>query len=374
MREVLAEVEAWRKQGKQIAIATNVRRDGSSLRPLGAKMAVTRSQVQGPQLEAGMEISGSVTGGCIEGVVYEEAQKVLQSGVPKLLHYGLISEETPWEVGLTCGSALEVFVESMDSVGWQEIYPALVSSLEANQLSGVATIIAGPGLGRKLMCWPDGRSLGSLGESTLNDDVRDWVQAQLLAQQTDWAAFESTAGQVEVFVDVFVPAARMIVVGAVHIAIPLVTLSKALGYHTIVIDPRSAFATPERFPHVDELITDWPSTALEKLHLDEGCYIAVISHDEKLDNPALKVALASPARYVGVLGTRKKIAQRFAALRELGVTDEQLSRVRAPIGLNLGAVQPDEIALSILAEMVTARHGLPKTQEDHLSVPVSAVS
>jgi xanthine dehydrogenase accessory factor len=156
-----------------------------------------------------------------------------------------------------------------------------------------------------------------------------------------------------------------------------------MGYQTIVIDPREAFATRERFPHVDELISEWPSIALEKLRPDEGTYIAVISHDEKLDNPALAVALASPARYVGVLGTRKKIPQRFAALRELGVTDEQLSRLRAPIGIHLGAILPDEIALSILAEMVTAKHGivlepvrdgLPKTQETHVTAPVAVVS
>jgi xanthine dehydrogenase accessory factor len=154
----------------------------------------------------------------------------------------------------------------------------------------------------------------------------------------------------------------MIVIGAVHIAIPLVTLAKAIGYYTIVIDPREAFATRERFPHVDELVTDWPSTALDKLRPDEGTYIAVISHDEKLDNPAIKVALASSARYVGVLGTRKKIPNRFDALRKMGVSDAQLERLRAPIGLHLGAILPEEIALSILAEMVTAKHGLPKTQ------------
>jgi xanthine dehydrogenase accessory factor len=166
----------------------------------------------------------------------------------------------------------------------------------------------------------------------------------------------------------------MIVIGAVHIAIPLVALAKTLGYHTIVIDPREAFATRERFPHVDELIIEWPSDALEKLHLDEGSYIAMLSHDEKLDNPALRVALASPAHYVGVLGTRKKLPQRFAALRELGVSDEQLSRLHAPIGINLRAVLPDEIALSILAEMVAAKHGSPKTQETQVTTPVAVVS
>jgi len=138
----------------------------------------------------------------------------------------------------------------------------------------------------------------------------------------------------------------------------LVTLAKTLGYRTIVIDPRQAFATLERFPHADELITEWPSDALEKLRPDESTYVVVISHDEKLDNPALKVALSTPARYVGVLGARKNIGKRFAALRELGVTDEQLSRLHAPIGMRLGAVDPEEIALSILAAMVAAKHGI----------------
>lgn len=382
MREVFAEIEAWRKEGKPVAIATNVKRDGSSLRPLGAKMAMTAlhakegSGAAQPRTGTGAipEVAGSVTGGCIEGVVYEEAQAVIKNGQPKLLHYGVASEDAPWEVGLSCGGSLDVFVETLDSPAWREIYPALKTCLEENQLAAVVTVIAGPGLGSKLMLWPDGRKIGSLGSVDADAQACDWVQKQIAIQETTWTSFKIANQQMDVFVDVFAPAARMVVVGAVHIAIPLVTLAKAMGYHTIVIDPREAFATRERFPHVDELITEWPSTALEKLRPDEGTYIAVISHDEKLDNPALAVALASPARYVGVLGTRKKIPQRFAALRELGVTDEQLERLRAPIGIHLGAILPDEIALSILAEMVTARHGLPKTQETHLTAPVAVVS
>ena len=320
------------------------------------------------------EIAGSVTGGCIEGVVYEEAQDVIQTGQPKLLHYGVPGEDTPWEVGLSCGGTLDVLVETLDSPAWREIYPALKTCLEENQLVVLATLISGPGLGNKLMCWPDGRTLGDLGSAALNAQALDWMQKQITAQETNWTSFQLAGEELQVFVDVFSPPARMIVVGAVHIAIPLVRLAKTLGYHTIVIDPRQAFATHERFPHVDELIIEWPSDALEKLHLDEGAYIAMLSHDEKLDNPALRVALASPARYVGVLGTRKKIPQRFAALRELGVTDEQLKRLRAPIGIHLGAILPEEIALSILAEMVTARHGLPMTQETHLTTPLAPVS
>jgi xanthine dehydrogenase accessory factor len=360
MREVFAEIEAWRKEGKVVAIATNVKRDGSSLRPLGAKMAMTTAQ----------EIAGSVTGGCIEGVVYEEAQGVIKTIQPKLLHYGVTSGQDPWEVGLSCGGSLDVFVETMDSPAWREMYPSVKTCLEQNQLAVVATVIAGSGLGNKMMLWSDGRTLGSLGSAALDEQARNWLQEQIAVQETTWTSFEIEGQPVDVFADVLAPMSRMVVVGAVHIAIPLVTLAKALGYHTIVIDPREAFATRERFPHVDELLVEWTSDALEKLHPDEGTYIAVLSHDEKLDNPALAVALKSPARYVGVLGTRKKIPNRFAALRELGVTDEQLSHLRAPIGMNLNAVSPEEIALSILAEMVSAKHGIQRVCEFVTAVSV----
>ena len=263
-----------------------------------------------------------------------------------------------------------MFVETLDSPDWREIYPSLKTCLEKNQLLAVATIISGPGLGHKLMLRQDGRMLGSLGSVALDEQVRAWIKDKLTIQETTWSTFQVSGEKVEVFVDVFTPAARMVVIGAVHIAIPLVTLAKAAGYHTIVIDPRAAFATRERFPDVDELIVEWPSTALEKLHTDEGTYIAVISHDEKLDNPALQVALTSQACYVGVLGTRKNISQRLVVLRELGVTEEQLIRLRAPIGMNLGAILPDEIAISILAEMVAARHGMLETSEAHAIVSV----
>jgi xanthine dehydrogenase accessory factor len=354
MREIFAEVEAWCAAGKPVAIATNVKLEGSSLRPLGAKMAMTNAR----------EIAGSVTGGCIEGEVYEEAQAVIKSGTPKLLHYGVPSEATPWEVGLSCGGTLDVLVESLDAQTWREIYPALKASLDENRLAALATIIAGEGLGNKMLIWPDGKTQGSLGAADM--EVTAWAQEQMRVQETSWKSF----GALEVFVDVFSPPDRMMVIGAVHVAIPLATLAKTLGYRTIVIDPREAFATRERFPHVDELITEWPSDALKKLRPDESTYVVVISHDEKLDNPALAVALASPARYVGVLGARKNLGKRHAVLRELGVTDEQLARLQAPIGMRLGAVSPEEIALSILAAMVAAKHGVLQIQATQTTVPV----
>lgn len=348
MREVIAEIENWRMAGKPIAIATNVKRKGASLRPLAAKMAVTTT----------MEIAGSVTGGCIEGAVYQEAQEVISTGKPRLLHYGVVSGENPWEVGLSCGGTLDVFVESLNSAAWLQVYAPLMTCLKENQPAVVATIISGQGTGSKLMLKPDGSTLGDLGNHELNIQVKTWMQNQLALLESTWKSFELASETIEVFADVLAPVARLIIIGAVHIAIPLVTLARVLGYHTTVIDPREAFATHERFADADELIVDWPSTTLEKLKLDENCYVAVISHDEKLDNPALAVALSSKARYIGVLGTRKNLPKRLAALRELGVGNEQFSRIHAPIGLNLGAVLPDEIALSILAEMVAARHGL----------------
>ncbi len=348
MHEILTEVESWLSAGKPVAVATNVKCSGSSLRPLGAKMAVTTS----------MEITGSVTGGCIEGAVYQEAQEVMRSGQPKLLHFGVANQENPWEVGLSCGGTLDVLVESLNSPGWQQIFTPLATCLKENQTVAVATVISGPGTGEKLLLKADGSTAGNLGNDELQGRIQAWLQPRLNTLESGWQAFELENASVEVFADILAPLARVIIVGAVHIAIPLVSMARVLGYHTIVIDPREAFATHERFPNVDELIIDWPSDVLKKLTLDEGCYIAVISHDEKLDNPALAVALTSPASYVGVLGTRKNLSKRQSALRELGVSDEQLSRLHAPIGLNLGAVAPEEIAMSILAEMVAARHGI----------------
>jgi xanthine dehydrogenase accessory factor len=343
MREIIVQVENWRKQGKPVALATNVRRDGVSLRPLGAKMAVSIT----------LEIAGSVTGGCIEGAVYEEAQNVIRSRIPKLLSYNAPDEKRPWEIGLSCGSRLEVFIESLDTPQWSALYPSIQRSLDENRSVAVATLIEGNGLGNKMLVWSNGRTMGSLGNAALDADAAKWSKRQMDRNESNWKRFENAA----VFADVLPPPARLIVIGAVHIAIPLASLAKTLGFYTIVIDPREAFATPERFPHVDELISDWTSDAVERLRPDENTYIAALSHDEKLDNPALKAALASPARYVGALGSRKNIGRRMAALRELGVTDDQLARLRAPIGIPLGAIAPEEIALSILSEMVAAGRG-----------------
>jgi len=353
MREVLTEIEKWQHEGKQVAIATNVKRAGMSLRPLGAKMAATSK----------MEIAGSVTGGCLEGAVYEEAQQVLKTGKSKLLHYGVSGDQKPWDIGLTCGSSLDIFVESLQTPAWKALLPTVEKCLQENILAAVVTVISGKWVGNKVLTYADGSKVGSLGTEHLNESVLPWVKEQMDLQEANWQRFESEGEQVEIFVDVLVPELRLIVIGAGHIAIPLLTMAKAMGFRTVLIDPREAFATPERFPNVDELIKEWPSTALAKMPLDASTYVAAISHDEKLDNPALALALKANTRYVGVLGTRKNIGKRLLELKELGVSDEQLAKLRAPIGVPLGAILPEEIAVSILAEMTEARHGMLAPQQ-----------
>ncbi len=352
MRDLLPEIERWRQAGKQIAMATIVQVYGSSLRPLGAKMACT---------SAG-DIAGSVSGGCIEGAVYEEAQKVMKHGRPKLLEYG-VANEAAWEIGLACGGTIQVWVESLAP----EIYATLKQCLEVGQFVALATILAGPRQGNKLFVWPDGRTQGELGSAELTEQVVRYAVDRLAAHDPGRTMFEANNEAVEVFVEVLSPLPRLIVVGAVHIAIPLVAFAKTLGFRTIVVDARSAFATRERFPHADELTVEWPSTAMAKLGLDEASYVVVVTHDDKLDIPALQAALGSSARYVGILGSKTTHAKRIQALKQLGVTDEQLARIHAPIGLDMGAVGPEEIALSIMSEVVAVRHGIGSRQPRPLS-------
>jgi xanthine dehydrogenase accessory factor len=237
-------------------------------------------------------------------------------------------------------------------------------------LVALATIVAGPGMGNKLFIWPNGRTQGDLGSADLTEQVVRYAADRLAAHDPGRATFEVENEPVDVFVEVFPPLPRLIIVGAVHIAIPLVTFAKTLGFHAIVLDARSAFATRERFPHADDLIVEWPSTAMARLSLDEATYVVVVTHDDKLDIPALQAALASPARYIGILGSTTSHAKRIQALKQLGVTDEQLARLHAPIGLDVGAVGPEEIALSIMSEVVAVRHGIgsrqPRPLSDHV--------
>ena len=218
-----------------------------------------------------------------------------------------------------------------------------------------------PRFGARLLLLHDGRIEGDLGDPSLTTAA---VGAGRQAEETSTVTVALPIdGEVELFVEVFAPLPKLILVGAVHVAVHLVSFARQLGFHTVVLDARAAFATKERFPDVDELVLDWPADALSRMRLHDNTYLVFLTHDPKLDDPALAVALRSPARYVGALGSKRTHAQRVERLRELGLDDEQIARIHAPIGLDLGGRKPEEVALSIAAELVMARHGRARPGE-----------
>ncbi|KPV50896.1 xanthine dehydrogenase, partial [Kouleothrix aurantiaca] len=237
-------------------------------------------------------------------------------------------------------------------------YEALTAALAAEQPVAVATVIGGAGeVGAKLLARPGGETIGGLGAGLPEQSVVQDMLAMLARAESGTRRYATPAGEAEVFIEAYPPPPTMFIVGAVHIAIPLVTFAKVLGFRTVVVDARGAFATPERFAHADELVNQWPAEALEG-RLNSNSFVVLLTHDPKLDDPALKVALPSPARYVGALGSPNTHAKRLVRLRDEGMPEEQLARLHAPIGLKIGGNTPEEIAVSIIAEIVAARHNL----------------
>jgi xanthine dehydrogenase accessory factor len=294
-------------------------------------------------------IAGSVSGGCVESATALEIGEAITRGTPKLVTFG-VSDERAWEVGLACGGTIKVFVE-----------PAVGSSvLEAARGTGgevVATIIAGLGLGGAVRVSENGRIEGSIGVKLPPDELRQAALTALGREASTSRELETESGPVTVFLEVFPRQPRLVIFGGVQIAVALVPLAKALGYRTIVADGREAFIGRDRFPEADELILAWPEEAFERIGLDPACYVCVLSHDPKFDEPALQIALRSPAAYVGAIGSRKTQESRRERLREAGLTSEQIQRLHGPIGLDLGGRQPAETALAILAEMTAVRYG-----------------
>jgi xanthine dehydrogenase accessory factor len=308
MREVLGELREWTAAGEDIALATVVETWGSSPRPLGSKMVVTRSG----------KMAGSVSNGCIEGAVFEEAQKVLKSGQPKVAAFG-VADDVAFEVGLACGGHIEVFVEPL-----RPAHEQLIAMLQRNEAATLRTNLVS-------------------GETEL---VAGTPRGTELAHREG-----------DVFTEPFRRAAHLVIVGAIHIAIPLHRLAKLMGYRVTVVDARAKFATKERFPEADELIVAWPDEAMARLQIDNSSYVVILTHDPKFDLPALRSVLTKDAGYIGAIGSRKTNQNRFDALRSEGFTEEQLGRVHGPIGLDLGARGAEETALGILAEITAVRFG-----------------
>ena len=340
MRDILSDLDNWNAgDNKSIALATVIQTWGSSPRRAGAKMALTPDG----------KITGSVSGGCVEGAVFEEGVQVLKSNHPKLLHFG-VADETAWEVGLACGGSIDIFVKPLDT----ELFKSLHSVLTEEQSAVLVTVVKGSDeiLGREMLVRDDG-----MVASTLINDLDK--NALALAKEAVAEGVSRRAmldENTEVFIEAILPPPTLIAVGGVHITIALMALGKTLGYRTVVVDPRSAFGNEERFPNVDQLIQKWPQEAFEEIPLTRSTAVAMLTHDPKLDDPALKIALPSPAFYVGALGSKNTQAKRRQRLLDEGITEEQLNRLHGPIGLEIGAGTPEEIAMSIMAEIVAARN------------------
>ena len=294
-------------------------------------------------------IAGSVSGGCVEAATAAEIADAIRRGTPRLVSFG-VSHERAWEVGLACGGTIKVFVEPAvrQEVLWAAGGPGGVA---------VATIVEGAYTGRSVLVHGDGKVEGSLGDTIPEASVREAALAALRREASGTTVLETPSGASSLFVEVFSRQPRLVVFGGVHIAVMLVPLARALGYRTIVADGRPGFLTRERFPDADELILAWPEEAFERVGLDASCYVCVLSHDPKLDEPALELALRSSARYIGAIGSRKTQASRRERLRAAGFDEDAIARMHGPIGLDLGGRQPAETALAILAEMTAVRYG-----------------
>jgi xanthine dehydrogenase accessory factor len=360
VREVLPELLGWWRAGKTVGVGTVVATFRSAPRPPGASMLV------GPDGQA----VGSVSGGCVEGAVYELAQQVVGTGEPVLQRYG-VSDDDAFAVGLTCGGILDVFVEKVDRETFPEL-DEIASDIESERPVAVATVVEHPDpawVGRRLVVRPDDAAVpltGSLGSERADDAVADDVRGLLAAGHNATLTYgpdgERRGEGMRVFVWAFAPAPRMLVFGAIDFAAAVARIGDFLGYRVTVCDARPVFATSSRFPFADEVVVEWPHRYLKKEaeagRIDQRTVLCVLTHDPKFDVPLLEVALRLPeAAYVGAMGSRRTHDDRLKRLREAGLTEEELERLSSPIGLDLGARTPEETAVSIAAEIIALRWG-----------------
>jgi xanthine dehydrogenase accessory factor len=374
VRDILDPISKWWEAGESFSLATVVRTFSSAPREPGAAMGVS----------ADGEAVGSVSGGCVEGAVYELAGEVRGSGQAVLQTYG-VSEDDAFAVGLTCGGIIDIFVEPVSKDTFPELGD-VAAAVRAEEPVAVATVIDGPGqVGARRVIWGSGaahgqkdgsahepgsgaqgtdglRSSGTLGsgerlDQAVDDDARGMLAQGLTGIRRYGASGERLGDELSVFVQSFAPPPRMLVFGAIDFAAAVAREGKFLGYRVTVCDARPVFATRRRFPDADEVVTDWPHRYLAGQNVDARTVICVLTHDPKFDVPLLEVALRTPAGYIGAMGSRRTHDDRLARLREVGLTEDELARLRSPIGLDLGARTPEETAVAIAAELIQLRWG-----------------
>ena len=353
MRDIRKSIAELYATGETFAVATVIDTYHSAPREAGAAMAVTRDG----------EVIGSVSGGCVEGAVYELAREVIETKTSARERYG-VSDEDAFSVGLTCGGTLHVLVEPIDAHTHPQL-GAVLTSIEEHAPVAVATVVGGsscPLFGTRRVVWPDSAS-GELGPDRLRDAVDDDARGMLAQGRTGilryGAGGERRGDELEVFVQSFAPAPRMLVFGAIDFAAAVASIGSYLGYRVTVCDARAVFATPRRFPEADEVVVQWPHTFLRDIvaEVDERTAICVLTHDPKFDVPLLEVALQTPAGYIGAMGSRRTHDDRLERLRAAGIGEERLHRLRSPVGLDLGARTPEETAVSVAAELIQTRWG-----------------
>ena len=341
MKELLPYLLDWTERGHEFAVATVIQTWGSSPRPVGSTMLVSKD----------MEMAGSVSGGCVEGAVIREALPLIENGAAKRLAFG-VADEDAWAVGLSCGGKIQVFTErflAFDSrPEEQAAWDLLKNKLENNQPCVlISRLEDGQGFHQAVL--PDGSTAGQpLGEGLKAEALRAYRERK--SQHVEWEGSSY-------FLQVFPSRSQMLIIGAAHITADLIQLGHLYDFETIVIDPRGVFAHKSQFPQApDQLIDKYPAEVLNDFTLDAYTYAVVLSHDPKIDDNALHILLPSDIAYIGALGSKKTHAKRVKRLQEAGFSDEAIGRIHAPIGLDINAKTPKEIALAIMGEIIKVKN------------------